>query len=80
MSLIATSMSPNTIFGVDIILIIIPKVHNTNSKTYMSPERYLFKDYSLRVLFLNSVPFGNYQFLKISVFEQIQSLITWLQK
>ena len=80
MSLIASNMSLIAIFGVDIVLIGFPKVHNANTKNYMSPEKYYFKDCLLRVLFLNSVQFGNYQFLEISVFEQMQSLITWLQK
>ena len=46
----------------------------------MSPERYYFKNYSLRVLSLNSAPFRNYQFLNISDFEQLQSLKIWLRK
>ena len=45
MSLIATTMSPIAIFGVDIILIILPAVHNTNIKTYMSTETCSFKNY-----------------------------------
>ena len=45
MSLIVTTMSPIAIFGVDIILIIPPKVHNTNMETYMSTETYSFKNY-----------------------------------
>ena len=80
MSLIASNMSLTAIFGVDTVLIGFPKVHNANTKNCMSPERYSFNDCFLRVLFLNSIPFGNYQFLEVSVFEQMQSLITWLQK
>ena len=80
MSLIATNMSLIAIFRVDVVLIIIPKVYNSIVKNYISPERYSFKDCSLRIWFLKSVPFGSYQFMKIFVFEIIQVLVIRLRK
>ena len=75
MSLIASNMSLIAIFRVDIVLIIFPKVQNGITKNYISPERYPFKECSLRVWFLKSVPFGNYQFMKMFAFEIIQVLV-----
>ena len=80
MSLIATNMSLIAISKVDVFLILIPKVHNRIVKNYISPERYIFKDCSLKFWFLKWVPFGNYQFMKIFVFEIIQVLVIQLRK
>ena len=80
MSLIATNMSLIAISKVDVVLILIPKVHNNIVKNYITPERYIFKDCLLKVWFLKWVPFGNYQFMKIFVFEIIQVLGIQLRK
>ena len=74
------SMSLIAISKVDVFLILIPKVHNRIVKNYISPERYIFKDCSLKFWFLKWVPFGNYQFMKIFVFEIIQVLVIQLRK